>query len=75
MPEIDRVKEEIGWLKVVFVLFIAADFSLIGWLAQNFGLADRLQAIVAVVGVLVITSGVVWINRMAYLHFQKLEKL
>ena len=32
----DRIKEEIGWLKVAFVIFSAIDISLIGWLAQNF---------------------------------------
>lgn len=29
MAHIDKVKEEIGWLKVVFALSIATDISLI----------------------------------------------
>ncbi|MGH8502512.1 MAG: hypothetical protein ACREVE_08560 [Gammaproteobacteria bacterium] len=37
MPELDRLKGEIGWLKVVFALLVAADLSLPGWLAQNLG--------------------------------------
>ena len=35
MAEIDKTKEEIGWLKVEFALLAATDVSLIGWTAQN----------------------------------------
>jgi len=33
MAKIDRLKEEIGWLKLVFGLLVAIDVSLVGWLA------------------------------------------
>ena len=36
MSKADRLKEEIGWLKVVFAILIAIDVSLVGWLAQNY---------------------------------------
>ena len=29
MAHIDKVKEEIGWLKVVFAILLAADISLV----------------------------------------------
>ena len=32
MAHIDKVKEEIGWLKVVFAIFLATALSLIAWL-------------------------------------------
>ena len=35
MPKVDKLKEEIGWLKVVFAILVAIDISLVGWLAQN----------------------------------------
>ena len=35
MPEIDKIKEEIGWLKIVFGLLIVTDISLLGWIARN----------------------------------------
>jgi len=31
--ETDKIKEEIGWLKVVFGLLVAIGVSLIGWAA------------------------------------------
>ena len=36
MSKIDRLKEEIGWLKVVFGILVAIDISLIAWMAQNY---------------------------------------
>jgi hypothetical protein len=29
----DRIKEELGWLKLVFGVLVAIDVSLVGWLA------------------------------------------
>jgi hypothetical protein len=40
MPKADRIKEEIGWLKVVFAVCVALDASLVAWLAQNYATAN-----------------------------------
>ncbi len=37
MARIDKLKEEIGWLKIVFAILIATDISLIAWVIQNYG--------------------------------------
>ena len=50
MAHLDKVKEEIGWLKVVFAILIAADISLVAWLAQNHRNADPFLVIAGVVG-------------------------
>lgn len=34
MERINRLKEEVGWLKVVFGVLVAIDASLLGWLAN-----------------------------------------
>ncbi len=75
MSKADRIKEEIGWLKVVFGLLVATDISLIAWLAQNFDSADRIQALVGLAAVTAVTAAVVWVNRMAYARIQQLEDL
>ena len=36
MSEADQIKEEVGWLKLIFAALIAIEVSLIGWLAQNY---------------------------------------
>ena len=33
----DKLKEEIGWLKVIFAISIATEISLIAWLVENYG--------------------------------------
>ena len=37
MAHIDKVKEEIGWLKVIFAISLATVLSLIAWLVENYG--------------------------------------
>lgn len=66
MPEIDKIKEEIGWLKVVFGLLVAIDVSLIGWTAQNFAKISILQLSLATFLVALITWGIIAVNRRAY---------
>ena len=36
MAKADRLKEEIGWLKLIFGVLAAVDASLVAWLAQNY---------------------------------------
>ena len=35
MSKLDKVKEEIGWLKVIFTIAIATNLSLMAYLAQK----------------------------------------
>ena len=58
MSKADRVKEEIGWLKVVFGILVATDISIIAWLAQNFGSASRIQVLVGLAAVVGVTGAV-----------------
>ncbi len=75
MSKTDRIKEEIGWLKVIFSIFVVTDISLIAWLAQNFGSASRIQALVGLAAVVGVTGAIVWVNRMAYARVNQLGDL
>lgn len=75
MPKIDRIKEEIGWLKVVFGILVATDISLMAWLAGHFASPNRVQILVGLGAVIVVTGAVVWVNRMAYARIKQLEDL
>ena len=44
MAHIDKVKEEIGWLKVVFAISLATVLSLIAWLVENYGKGQKLPS-------------------------------
>jgi 4-hydroxybenzoate polyprenyltransferase len=73
MSRSDRLKEELGWLKIVFAILVAIDLSLVGWLAENYQSAARLLVICAFVAVTFTTTVVVFVNRAAMRRFEALE--
>lgn len=75
MSKAERIKEEIGWLKLVFGILVAIDVSLVAWLAQTHGTADRVLVLSGLVAVAVVTVAVVWVNRSAVKRFKQLEEL
>ena len=75
MSELDKVKEEIGWLKVLFGVLIAVDISLIAWLTQNYEKASCMMLVLCLVAVSIVTIALIWINRSAYKKIDELEEL
>ncbi|MCY3722933.1 MAG: hypothetical protein OXG97_11995 [Candidatus Poribacteria bacterium] len=75
MAHIDRVKEEIGWLKVVFAILLAADISLVAWGVQNYGRTSPLLLTIGVIAAFLVTLAIIWINSIAYRKINKLEDL
>lgn len=73
MSKADRIKEEIGWLKVVFAVCVALDASLIAWLAQNYATANPVIVYAGFIGAIVLASVVVFVNRRAYRRIDELE--
>ena len=75
MSKVDKLREEIGWLKAVFAILVAIDVSLVGWLAQNYDDAPIFLQIVCSAATVVMTGGIVWVNRVAYKKIDELEEL
>jgi uncharacterized membrane protein len=73
MPKADRIKEEIGWLKVVFAVCVALDASLVAWLAQNYDTGHSLIVTTGFVAALVLAVVVAYVNRLAYRRLKDLE--
>jgi hypothetical protein len=73
MSKADRLKEEIGWLKLIFGALLAVDVSLVAWLAQNYATTDRVLVLAGLVATLILTGAVVWVNRLAYRRIEQLE--
>jgi hypothetical protein len=67
------MKEEIGWLKVVFAIAIALDASLAAWLVQNYDTARPVIVAVGFGAALVLAVIVVYVNRVAYRCLKDLE--
>lgn len=75
MARIDKLKEEIGWLKIIFAILIATDISLIAWLVENYGKVKKLLLIVGLIGALLVTIIIVWIDYTANKKIDELEGL
>ena len=72
MAKGERIKEEIGWLKVVFAVAAAADASLLAWIAQNYETARAVIMATAVSTALVLSVIVIGVNRIAYQRLREL---
>jgi F0F1-type ATP synthase assembly protein I len=57
MPEIDGLKEETAYLKLLLGILIVTGISLIGWLLRNFGTASWPLIGSGFIGLLVIGFG------------------
>ena len=75
MSKADRLKEEIGWLKVVFGILVATDISLVAWLAQHYADANVVLLICCGLAVLIVTATIIRVNRTAYRKIDELETL
>ncbi|MEX2326803.1 MAG: hypothetical protein WD558_03660 [Pseudomonadales bacterium] len=75
MSKLDRIKEEISWLKLVFGLLVAVDVSLIGWTANNYPVADIRLVLAALVVVIVTTAGIIHASKTVHRRIEDLEEL
>ena len=73
MSKAERLKEEIGWLKVVFAVCVALDASLVAWLAQNYAAANPVLVATGCVASVLLAVLVVFVNRRAYRRLEELE--
>lgn len=75
MSRSEKIKEEIGWLKATYILLVAIDVSLIGWLFQNWEqITWKLLFLIGGISFLV-TLSIVGINHFAYKKIDQLEEL
>ena len=74
MTKGDRLKEEIGWLKVPFGFLLVIDATLIGWLAQSYSTASPFLLTAGSVATALVTGVLLWINRDALRCLELMEK-
>lgn len=74
MSMLDRTDSEIGWLKIVFSLFLALDASVIGWLFQNYRTADLFDIVAGSIAAIVFSVIVIVANQRVYQLLDQQEK-
>ena len=75
MGKIDKEKETIGYLKVVFSILIAIDVSLVAWFYKSFSLLSTLDKIFIFCLTIIITLSIIYVNRKILIKIDGLEEL
>jgi hypothetical protein len=63
MPQLDGAREQVSCLKLWLGIAVAIDVSLAGWLVSTLGTADSFRFWIALVAVVLLTSGVLFLHR------------
>ena len=69
----DRIKEELACLRVVFTLCVLINVSLLGWLAQNVAVASSLLLWLATGLACLFTVGIAWTGRVIFKKLGQME--
>ena len=75
MGKIDKQKEAIGYLKVIFSILVAIDVSLVAWIFKNSDMLEGKMLIVPSVIVLLITIALIIANKTILNKIDKLEDM
>ena len=63
MPQLDRLKEQVAYLKFWLGIVVVTDISLIGWLVSSFETAGRPTTVLAVAGIVLLSCGIAVLHR------------
>ena len=75
MAKIDKIKELIGYLKVVLGILVAIDVSIIGWLFKNEEQLSSIKIVLSSVAVVITTISVIIVNKKILDEIDKIEEL
>ena len=75
MAKIDELKENIGYLKIVFSILIAIDVSLVAWLYNNGKILNQEDLIPFFILVLTISVGIIYVNKKILMKIRSLRDL
>ena len=75
MSKIDKTKESIGYLKVVFSIFIAIDVSLVAWLFQHSAQLNNIKLILGTLTTVLITFAIIVLNKKILEKIDTLEDM
>ena len=70
-----KLKEQIGWLKVVFGMLFATDISLIAYLFTKVSVLSIVQVSIVLIGLILVTVAIIYVNKKAMNKIDSLEEL
>ena len=75
MGKIDKIKESIGYLKVIFSILVAIDVSLVAWIFKNSNIIEDAKIIISSIIVVLITIALIFTNKTILDKIDKLEEM
>lgn len=75
MAKIDKIKEQIGYLKVIFGLLFATDVSMIAYLFNKYSHLSLLRIFLVFVGIIGITLLIFFVNKEILAKIDEIEEL
>jgi len=77
MSKLEKIKEQIGWLKVAFAIFTAILVSLVSWYVtyyDNSSIAD-IKKYLTLLGIFTSSAIIIIVNKIAFKNIDELEDL
>ena len=75
MPELDRLKEQVAYLKLWQGIMVVTELSLVGWLISTVGTADPVLWSFAAVGVVLLGFGIFALHRQIERRIDQIGRL
>jgi hypothetical protein len=75
VPELDRLKEQVAYLKLWLGIMVVTDISLVGWLASAADGTRPVLVALAVITVALVTTGIVMVHRHIERRIDQIGKL
>jgi len=63
MAQLDRLKEQLGYLKFWLGIAVVTNISLAGWLISSFDTAARFTFALALAGMVLLSFGILFLHR------------
>jgi hypothetical protein len=74
MATLDRLREQVGYLKFWQGIVVLTDISLVGWLISAVDEIDRLRLTLALLGIFLLTSGAIALHGRVAAHIEQIGK-
>jgi fatty-acid desaturase len=75
MSELDVAKEQIAYLKFWLGILVITDISLVGWLVSTADSARALTVVLAIIGIIALTVGIVVLHRQIEHRINQIGRL
>lgn len=75
MSELDRIKEQLVYLRLWLGIMVVTEISLVGWLASSAGAATPMLLVLATAGVVLLGLGIFLLHRQIERRIEQIGRL